>query len=249
MSMHQRYDVVETRSLNYRTKTLILDRDLPAQPGQFAMVWLPGVDERPYSLAGASPLSLTVVAVGPFSEALFALEAGDRVWVRGPLGQGFRLPASPAGRRLLLVGGGYGVAPLLFLTREAVAAGCHVTAVVGARTGEELLLVDDLNAAGGRVAVTTEDGSVGATGTVVPAVEMILAQERPDILYACGPVGMLEALGRVCIARGVAHQLSWEAHMRCGIGLCGSCEVHGRSDGWLACLDGPVADSEAPAPG
>ena len=249
MSMHQRYDVVETRSLNHRTKTLILDRDLPAQPGQFAMVWLPGVDERPYSLAGASPLSLTVVAVGPFSEALFALEAGDRVWVRGPLGQGFRLPAPPAGRRLLLVGGGYGVAPLLFLTREAVAAGCEVTAVVGARLREDILLVDDLKSLGARVRVTTEDGSMGIVGTVLPTVEALMAEERPDILYACGPVGMLEALERVSIAHALPHQLSWEAHMRCGIGLCGSCEVHGRSDGWLTCLDGPVADSEVPAPG
>jgi dihydroorotate dehydrogenase electron transfer subunit len=249
MSMHQRYDVVETRSLNHRTKTLILDRDLPAQPGQFAMVWLPGVDERPYSLAGSSPLSLTVVAVGPFSEALFALEVGDRVWVRGPLGQGFRLPAPPAGRRLLLVGGGYGVAPLLFLTREAVAAGCEVTAVVGARLREDILLVDDLKSLGARVRVTTEDGSMGIVGTVLPTVEALMAEERPDILYACGPVGMLEALERVSIAHALPHQLSWEAHMRCGIGLCGSCEVHGRSDGWLTCLDGPVADSEMPAPG
>jgi len=76
-----------------------------------------------------------------------------------------------------------------------------------------------------------------------------MAEERPDILYACGPVGMLEALERVSIAHALPHQLSWEAHMRCGIGLCGSCEVHGRSDGWLTCLDGPVADSEVPAPG
>ena len=90
---------------------------------------------------------------------------------------------------------------------------------------------------------------MGIVGTVLPTVEALMAEERPDILYACGPVGMLEALERVSIAHALPHQLSWEAHMRCGIGLCGSCEVHGRSDGWLTCLDGPVADSEVPAPG
>jgi dihydroorotate dehydrogenase electron transfer subunit len=243
-SMHQRFEVVEVRRLNPRTKTLVFDRALPAQPGQFVMAWLPGIDERPYSVAGGSPLSVTVVAVGPFSEALNGLTTGDAVWIRGPLGQGFRLPASPAGKRLLLVGGGYGVAPLLFLAREAIAAGCRVTAVVGARSAEDVLLVDDLSAAGACVTVTTEDGSAGMVGTVLPAVEALMAQAAPEVLYACGPVGMLKALEGLCLARDIPHQLSWEARMRCGMGLCGACEVHGRADGWLACHDGPVSDSE-----
>jgi dihydroorotate dehydrogenase electron transfer subunit len=246
MPMHQRFEVVGVRTLNYRTKTLVFDRALPAaQPGQFVMLWLPGVDERPYSIAGRAPMTLTVVAIGPFSEALHNLGVGDALWVRGPLGQGFRLPASPQGKRLVLVGGGYGVAPLLFLAHEAVIAGCDVTAVVGARTGEDVLLDGEFGSAGVEVLVTTEDGSRGSVGTVVPAVERLIGQGAADILYACGPVGMLEALERVCLGHAIPHQLSWEARMRCGMGLCGTCEVHGRSDGWLACHDGPVANSEA----
>ena len=241
--MHQRFEVVEVRTLNYRTKTLVFDGPLPAQPGQFVMLWLPGVDERPYSVAGGDPLTLTVVAVGPFSEALHGLNVGDALWVRGPLGQGFRLPAPASGKRLLLVGGGYGVAPLLFLANEAIAAGCSVTTVVGARTAADVLLVEGFSAAGAQVYVTTEDGSLGVAGRVLPTVETLMGEAVPDVLYACGPVGMLEALEGACTARDVPHQLSWEARMRCGMGLCGTCEVRGRSDGWLACHDGPVADS------
>ncbi len=93
--MHELYRVSQVRTENYRTKTLIFDRALAAQPGQFVMAWLPDVDERPYSVAGADPLALTVVSVGPFSEALHRLSVGDPLWIRGPLGQGFTLPAAP----------------------------------------------------------------------------------------------------------------------------------------------------------
>ena len=118
--MHQTFTITEIHCENYRTKTLVFDRSLPSEPGQFVMAWLPTIDERPYSIAGADPFSMTVVAVGPFSEALHALQLGDRVWIRGPLGQGFRLPAQVAGEYILLAGGGYGVAPLCFLAQRAV---------------------------------------------------------------------------------------------------------------------------------
>ena len=251
--MHELFKVAQIRTENYRTKTLIFDRALAAQPGQFVMAWLPDVDERPYSVAGADPLALTVVSVGPFSEGLHGLSVGDPLWIRGPLGQGFALPAAPTGEALLLVGGGYGVAPLLFLAREALAAGWSVTACIGARTAADVLLVEDLSQAGARVVVVTEDGSEGTRGVVTDAVEALIARTRFACVYGCGPVGMLEALERRCLANGLPHQLSWEARMRCGMGLCGACEVHGRSanpsdplsSGWLACHDGPVAVSEA----
>jgi dihydroorotate dehydrogenase electron transfer subunit len=219
---------VGTRVENYRTRTITLDASVDAQPGQFAMLWLPGLDEKPFSLMGADPLRFTIAAVGPFSRAVHELEPGDRIWWRGPFGKGFG-----ASGDLLLVGGGYGVAPLLFLARTR-RAGLRVA--VGARTAEEVLLVEDLRATGAEVFTATEDGSAGERGLVTDVLERLIEAETPDAVCACGPHGMLAAIERVVRARGVRAELAWEAYMRCGIGICGSCEHAGA----LVCADGPV---------
>lgn len=239
--MHQTFTIDAIHEENTRTRTLVFDRRLASEPGQFVMVWLPGVGERPYSIAAADPFALMVVAVGPFSEALHALEEGDRVWVRGPLGQGFRLPDAPTQRHLLLVGGGYGVAPLRYLAQVARAADFTVEVCIGARTAHDLLLADGFRDLGCRVHLSTDDGSAGHEGLVTDLVGDAMWRRAPDTVYACGPAPMLEAVEALSRERGVPHQLSWEARMRCGMGICGACEVHGRDvDGWLACHDGPV---------
>lgn len=232
--------IVEIRSENDYTKTFVLDGSLSADPGQFVMAWLPGLDEKPFSLANAGPVALTIAAVGPFSRALHQLGLGDYLWIRGPLGKGYHLPAE-AGvhRKILLVGGGYGVAPLLFLARQTLAKGYRVEVVIGAKSCCDLLLVDAFKNLGVPLRLTTEDGSAGQRGLVTDAVRAILAgsQPRPDAVCACGPTGMLQAIATLCRAEKIPFQLGWEAYMRCGIGLCGSCEV---GQGWLTCLDGPV---------
>lgn len=259
--MHQRYTILRIEAENYRTKTLVLDRRLEAEPGQFAMVWLPGEGEKPFSIAADDPFALTVVAVGPFSEALHRLAEGDALWVRGPFGQGFKLPDVASERRVLLVGGGYGVAPLLFLARRAIAAGYAADVCIGAKTADDVLLRRQFDALAVRTAVgtgvrtdeatgverrgitrvTTEDGTLGVRGLVTEAVSAAVVQARPDVVYACGPVGMLEAVERQCADLGLPRQLSWEATMRCGLGLCGACERRGGTkEGWLVCHDGPV---------
>jgi dihydroorotate dehydrogenase electron transfer subunit len=240
--MHETFTLTEVREDNYRTRTLVFDRSMPVQPGQFVMVWLPGIDEKPYSVAGDDPLTLMVVAVGPFSEHLHRLRVGDRVWIRGPFGHGFRLPDAEPPKRLLLVGGGYGVAPLHFLARKVAPAGHRVEVCIGARTAEDVLLVDEFAAAGAAVRVATEDGSRGTTGRVTKIVEEMIHEAAPAAVYGCGPVPMLSAVEVLCKAHELPHQLSWEAYMRCGMGLCGACEVHEvETAGWLACMDGPVS--------
>lgn len=238
--MHQPFTIADIRTENYRTKTFCFDRALPAEPGQFVMAWLPDVDERPFSVAGSMPLTLTVVAVGSFTDALHRLHVGDRLWIRGPLGQGFALPTSPTHHRLLLVGGGYGVAPLRFLARTALGAGYAVEVCIGARTAADVILTDQFRRDGADVRVATEDGSLGTQGLVTGIMETSIEANSPDVVYACGPLPMLEVVESHCLSRGLPHQLSWEARMRCGMGLCGTCEVPGR-DGWLACTDGPVS--------
>ncbi len=224
--------VTSTVRENYRTRTLVLDWHIDAQPGQFVMVWLPGLDEKPFSLAGACPVTLTVCNVGPFSDAVHALRSGDRLGVRGPFGHGF----VPQGRRALLAGGGYGVAPLAFLAEMLLHEGIEVTAVIGARTAADLLLIDRFEALGVIPQVTTDDGSAGTPGRITAILEPLLEQGAMDTLYACGPHAMLAALERASLRYGVPTQLSWEAYMRCGMGICGSCE----HDGLLVCRDGPV---------
>jgi len=217
---------------NARTKTFVFDLRWQADPGQFLMAWLPRFDEKPFSLVDDDPVTISVAAVGPFTRLLHRLDVGDRVWLRGPLGRGFEL----AGERLLAVGGGYGVAPISFLTRRATAAGRTVAAVIGARSAADLAFVERLAREGATVSVTTEDGSAGRQGLVTDVVAPMLAAGGWDGLYACGPDGMLRALEALARQHHIPAQLSWEAYMRCGIGLCGSCEHDGR----LLCLEGPV---------
>jgi dihydroorotate dehydrogenase electron transfer subunit len=236
--LHQALRIVEIRAENRQTRTFVLDGSLDATPGQFVMAWLPGVDEKPFSLAGANPVTLTIAAVGPFSRAVHGLVVGERLWVRGPLGHGYRLPEQSG--LTLLVGGGYGVAPLCFLAERLLQAGRPVSMIVGARTAEQLLLPQAVHSLGIQLWLTTEDGSAGLRGLVTDALKPAMRAAMDGqvaMVYACGPTGMLQAIAETCAASNVPTQLSWEAHMRCGIGLCGSCEV---GAGWLTCLDGPV---------
>ncbi|HQZ70077.1 MAG TPA: dihydroorotate dehydrogenase electron transfer subunit [Anaerolineae bacterium] len=226
------YRVASLRQENHRTRTVILDGPVDAEPGQFCMLWLPGLDEKPFSVAAASPAAFTIAAVGPFSRAVHALAPGDRIWLRGPFGRPFQLQ----GRDALLVGGGYGVAPLLLLASRALAAGHRVRVAIGARGEGDLLLADGFRQLGIDPILTTDDGSQGQRGRVTEALAPLMDADPPDALYACGPHGMLAALADLAGKHRVPAQLSWEAYMRCGIGICGSCE----QDGLLLCADGPV---------
>ena len=227
--------IAHVQDENTKTRTLVFDLRLEAGPGQFIMGWLPGVDEKPFSLVRAEPVTLTIARVGPFTESVFALAPGDRFWIRGPLGRSFTLPTEPD-CRILLLAGGYGVAPLHFLAERARAAGLAVHVVIGARTAADVIFVDRFASLGAEVAVTTDDGSLGQRGLVTDAAERLLARGNFAALYACGPEPMLEAVETLARACSLPTQLSYEHYMRCGLGVCGSCA----RQGWLVCRDGPV---------
>jgi dihydroorotate dehydrogenase electron transfer subunit len=242
MSMPQPARITGVVEESARVRTLELDLRLEADPGQFVMAWLPGQNERPFSLVRAEPATLTVARVGPFSEALHSLSPGDRLWLRGPLGRPFSLPRkSTTAARLILVAGGYGVAPLHFLAERATAADWPVSAVIGARTAADVVFAGRFAALGVEVVVTTDDGSAGERGLATEAAARLMeqtAQGRRVVVYACGPEPMLEAVEALVLARGVPAQLSYERTMRCGFGVCGTCVAGG--EGWLVCRDGPV---------
>lgn len=243
--MYQKYTLTGKVQENYRTHTLVLDHDLQdAYAGQFVMVWLPGIGEKPFSLAGIDPLAVTVTEVGAFSRALCKLTKNESIWIRGPFGQGFDLQ----GQRHLVVGGGYGAAPLSLLAKEAVKRGDAVHVCLGARTSNDLLLVENFKSLGCEVSITTDDSSLGHVGVVTDILPNVQRSFNASTLYACGPIPMLTALACWCRQIELSAQLSWEAHMRCGIGLCGSCELDdetrksaGLPAGWLTCRDGPVS--------
>ena len=233
------FKVKQILSENYRTVTIVLDGQLAAYPGQFVMVWLPRFDEKPFSLVNANPITLMVTAVGPFSRLLHELRPGDPLWLRGPFGRGYQRPAEQT--RLALVGGGYGVAPLLWLAQTTLSQVESITTIIGARTADDLLYVDRFRHLATEhnnlhVIATTEDGSAGMHGRVTDALLPLAERREIDGIYACGPHGMLAALQALGQHYGIPSQLSWEAYMRCAIGICGACEHEGK----VLCLDGPV---------
>jgi len=243
------YQIAEVRVENPTVRTLVLDGEMEADPGQFVMAWLPGVDEKPFSPSNTAPLALTVTRVGPFTTAMHTLSPGDRIWLRGPFGQGFTLPEGPS----IAIGGGCGAAPLLCLARHARQAGHEMHVVLGARTADGLFFQDQCEALGCTVHLTTDDGSAGVQGTAIDLAARLLegrqvsevsgqdlgGLDRQPSLYACGPEPMLEAAYLLARKHSLPCQLSYEAYMRCGIGVCGSCAL----GGCLVCRDGPVFES------
>jgi dihydroorotate dehydrogenase electron transfer subunit len=228
--------IQETRTV----KSFVLDASLPqAKPGQFIMLWLPGVDEKPISIAAPDPLTLTVARAGPYSIALHSCRVEDYVGWRGPFGQPFQLRRD---KPAILVGGGYGGAPLHFLAASAVAnsmAPERITVALGARRRDHLIFIDRFRALGLEPVIATDDGSMGIKGYVTDAVFNCLASRQfhqSPIIYGCGPERMLTALYRIAREQGLEAQLSVERYMKCGFGVCGQCAM----DGLLVCIDGPV---------
>ena len=237
-SLPQPVHIASITTENATVRTLVFDKRMVADPGQFVMAWLPGVDEKPFSLVCADPVTLTIARVGPLTAGVHALKPRERLWLRGPLGRPFRLDptlqAHPTS--ILLVAGGYGAAPLYFLAQRAMAARREVTVISGAQTSRDVLFARRFAALGARVVVTTEDGSLGIQGLATDAVAGLLNETEYQCVYACGPEPMLDAVERLARAHSLPAQLSYEQYMRCGFGVCGSCA---RGD-WLVCRDGPV---------
>lgn len=217
-------------------KTFVFDSDIDAQPGQFVMLWLPGVDEKPMSIAGMRPLAISVAKVGPLTTALHALSIGDTIGWRGPFGRPYQLEHD---RHALLVAGGYGSAPLYVLAKQALAHEMNVTVVIGARAADELLYAGKFEQLGVNVLLSTNDGSRGVKGFVTDAIRSSYPTpntQHPTTVYACGPEPMLVALHKLCCEQNWNGQLSVERYMKCGFGICGQCAL----DDLLVCMDGPV---------
>ncbi|ASJ03645.1 dihydroorotate dehydrogenase electron transfer subunit [Thermococcus profundus] len=205
------------------------DRGFQFEPGQFVMVWLPGAGEKPFSLADRD--TLIVKKVGPFTSRLFELKEGDSLWVRGPYGKGFE----PVGERVALVAGGIGIPPIYALAKLWGDRFKEKILLYGARTSDELALLDIENYVD-EIVIFTDDGSTGRRGYPTDGLREIKGEVEQ--VYACGPEPMLKAVLEVMNYERV--QVSMERYMKCGIGVCGSCNL-GK---YLVCRDGPVFRGE-----
>jgi dihydroorotate dehydrogenase electron transfer subunit len=227
---------VKTESPTVKTFTVNDKHCAKAKPGQFLMLWIPSVDEIPLSVsnAGNSQVSVTVKAIGEATRKLHEMKSGEVVGVRGPFGNSF----TENHARALLVGGGTGTAPLLFLAKKLAAKAERLSFVIGAKTKGELLFLNELDAlcTEQSVLATTEDGSFGLRCLATEPLEKLLSREKFDMAYTCGPETMVRQIFELAEQRGIALEASLERLMRCGIGLCGSCVI-GK---YRVCRDGPV---------
>lgn len=233
--LHERYVLLK----------LTDDKPLPEMlPGQFAELKIEGSPatflRRPISInyvdRKKNEVWFLIQTVGEGTRALAALEAGDKLNVVMPLGNGFTLPTGPD-EKMLLVGGGVGTAPLLYMGRKMVDMGCSPVFLLGARSVKDLLeteLFEEL----GAVYVTTEDGSAGERGFVTQ--HSLLERERFDRIATCGPKPMMMAVARYARSKGIDCEVSLENTMACGVGACLCC-VENTSEGHVCvCKEGPV---------
>jgi dihydroorotate dehydrogenase electron transfer subunit len=252
-------EVLERRRVGaYHALTLLAPRIAgQARPGQFVHL-LAGEDRsfplrRPFSIhrvEGSGTVGIVFDVVGAGTRALARLRPHDVVDVLGPLGRPFTLPEEPVG--CVLVGGGYGTAPLFFLAGELRARRCRVDFAIGAATAARLLDAMEAKRLGHSLTVTTDDGSAGRRGLVTAPLPDLLARTGAGRVYACGPMPMLAAVSRVAAAAGVPCQVAVEEQMACGTGICFSCVVPVRPEGSpggsrmaRSCLEGPVFDGTA----
>lgn len=221
------------------------DQPLPPMlPGQFVEVRVDGSEStflrRPISINNVdvekNELHLLVHVVGDGTARLSQLKAGDIVNCVFPLGNGFTLPAS-AGERVLLVGGGVGVAPLLYLGRKVKELGATPVFLLGARTKNDLLMLNAFSEVG-EVYVTTEDGSMGEKGFVTN--HSLLQTEKFTRIQVCGPKPMMVAVARYAKSVETECEVSLENMMACGLGACLCCVEKTVEGNLCVCKDGPV---------
>jgi len=226
-----------------------------ARPGQFVALAVGGdtsanLLRRCFSIHKVSPsgtyggtVDIVVAAHGPGTTWITRLALHDEVDIVGPLGKPFPLPNEPV--PCVLVGGGYGSAPLFWLAEQLAAKGCHVEMVLGAASEDRLFGVVEARRAADGLTVTTDDGSAGARGWVSDVLPQVIRLSQAGVVYGCGPMGMLRSITEIAAAQGVVAQVAVEESMACGVGVCMTCVMpvtgaDGTTRMVRSCVEGPV---------
>ncbi len=226
--------IIQTQMETPDIKTLFFSYSSSVEPGQFFMIWIPGVDEIPMSVSSISKkeFGITVKRIGEATKALFDLDKNAKIGVRGPYGNTFDLST----QNILFVGGGSGAAMLAPAIELARQQNKKATVVLGAKTKKELIFIKRLKKTGATVHVATDDGSEGFHGNASSYVVKLLKKNSHfESIITCGPELMMHQLLQQI--SDIPFQASLERYMKCAIGLCGQCCV---GKGMRVCKEGTI---------
>jgi dihydroorotate dehydrogenase electron transfer subunit len=193
--------------------------------------------------ADGGTVDIVVAARGAGTRWLTGLSSHEEVNIIGPLGRAFPLPEEPVAA--VLVGGGYGSAPLFWLASILKERGCHIEMVLGAATQERLFGVIEAQGAADGITVTTDDGSMGVRGWVSDVLPDVIRRSNAGVVYGCGPMAMLRSITDLAKAEGAISQVAVEESMACGVGVCMTCVMPVVGDDGLtrmvrSCVEGPT---------
>jgi dihydroorotate dehydrogenase electron transfer subunit len=231
VEIHDVYD--ESKDI----KTIIFKDSHEMIPGQFFMIWIPKIDEIPMSVSyiDQNNKGITFRRIGDATNALFDMKKGDKIGIRGPYGNGFRIN----GENILLIGGGTGVAMLAPAIEIAYEKNIQITAIIGAKTKDELFFENRIKKSCSDLIITTDDGSKGNKGYATDILADILKENKFSSILTCGPERMMKTI--IDIAGKIPVQASLERYMKCGVGICSQCSI---GNGLRVCVEGPVFNTE-----
>lgn len=243
--------VLENAPLGDAMRRLTLQADAlcnaEIRPGCFVHLKVPNAPalllRRPISIMGANAaqgrLTLGIAPKGEGTRLICAVQPGQTLDVLGPLGNGFDAGAA---KRVWLLGGGAGVAPMCYLCEQLAARGCTVIAAMGFRSAAQVFATEIFGRHAADFRLCTDDGSAGFGGTALAALQNLPV---PELILACGPLPMLRAVQAFALAQSIPCRLSLEQRMGCGYGACltCSCKAAGREGYLRVCADGPVFDA------
>ena len=254
--------VVGNKKVGQYHQILISVGDLVAhcKPGNFVAISVGGPSSRmvlrrafAISRTAISPqyggtIELIVAPHGSGSSWLCGLPEGAQIDIALPLGTAFGIPTTAA--NALLVGGGYGSAPLFGLAEVLKERGCRVDMLLGASTAAKIYAPLEGKRSVNSLRIFTEDGSMGETGRITTPIAQLITDLQIDVIYSCGPMAMLKAISQILDGGDVVHQCAVEEAMACGIGICMTCVLPvkneaGKISNLRSCIDGPVMDGAA----
>jgi len=236
-------EIKEIKDLTKKVRLIKFEDEFckKAKPGQFIMLWIPGIDEIPMSLMlskyneNNKLVGILVKKIGEATKSIGKMKEGDKIGIRGPYGKGFRVDIK---EKVLIIAGGVGISPLMKIMELPFKKGS--TIIIGAKTKSEIIFfkedIEPIISPGLRLIMTTDDGSYGEKGLASEIAQKILKNETFDTIYACGPELMIKKIFDLAYEKKLKFQASLERYMKCGIGICGSCSL----GPYRVCVDGPV---------
>ena len=232
------------------------DIALSVRPGNFVAISVGGENSasilrRAFAIYRATDkgllggtVELVVAPHGSGSKWLCSLNVGDFVDLIGPLGTAFGIPTTPA--NTMLIGGGYGSAPLFALAELLKNRGCRVDMVLGASTASKIYAPLEGKRSVSSLTLSTDDGTAGVHGQITESIPRLIREFNTEVIYSCGPMSMLSSINKIAQDFDLVHQCSVEESMACGIGVCMTCVVPVRVEDEIkmlrTCIDGPVMD-------